>query len=238
MDLRAGDDETPKKQVAKSLTSLNDHSKALPWDHTPALLLAAPRCCSAARDFVLFGATTHPPDTRNNGSLTWVFYSQTTTNTGNTGSATPRKPPGPLGGRCGPVRCGCALALAYPRLSVRLRLKATAVVWMRIGRASPTIASNRRGRIDSRRRARQIQVVRYMQPRCGLPHCIPLAGCRRGLRNSSRQSSTHFSSSLRLGTARASSLSESKSVVGRSKSSVFGGHTIGWALASLKEGGE
>jgi hypothetical protein len=60
-----------------------------------------------ARDF---GATTHPPDTRNNGSLTWVFYTQTTTNTGNTGSATPRKPPGPLGGR-GAAPCAVALWL-------------------------------------------------------------------------------------------------------------------------------
>ena len=45
------------------------------------------------------------------------------------------------------------------------------------------------------------------------------AAWRRGLTNSSRQSSVHFSSSLRLGIARTSSLSESRSVVGRSKSS-------------------
>jgi hypothetical protein len=40
-----------------------------------------------------------------------------------------------------------------------------------------------------------------------------------GCKNSSRHSSVHFSSSLRFGTERASSLSESKSAVGRSKSS-------------------
>ena len=50
--------------------------------------------------------------------------------------------------------------------------------------------------------------------------CMPRAcGLLVGFKNSSRQSSVHFSSSLRFGTALASSLSESKSAVGRSKSS-------------------
>ena len=66
-----------------------------------------------------------------------------------------------------------------------------------------------------------------------LIQCMLLArGRRLGCKNSSVPSSVHFSSSFLFGTARASSLSESKSLAGRSKSSAQHQKQNGEKLAS------